>query len=84
MALIHETVVDQIAQLVAELQGGAAVADLAGKNLIKDVKLDSLDFINLLFRLEEIYAIKVPEPDIDTHDLAVTAKLAAYIAERAK
>lgn len=84
MAVTQEAVFAKIAELVAELQGGAPIADLAEKNLIRDVKLDSLDFINLLFRLEEVYAIKIPEPDIDTHGLAATAKLANYIAERMK
>lgn len=56
-----------------------AVAELAGKSIVDDLKLDSLDFINLLFRIEEQFGVKIPEPAIDEHDLYVFGNLADFV-----
>ena len=48
-------------------------------SLIDDFHIDSLDFINLLFRIEQQYNIKVPEEDIDKHELYMYGKLLNYI-----
>ena len=51
-------------------------------DLIQDLGCDSLDMVNMLFQMEERYNIKVPEPDIDEHELSKVGNLVAYIEER--
>ena len=50
-------------------------------NMLEDLKLDSLDVINLLFTLEEEFDVKIPEPDIDAHNLYVIGNLVRYIGD---
>jgi len=71
-----------------------AVADVAGKpipedegafrqaDLLQDLGCDSLDMINLLFQVEEAFAVSVPEPDIDAHELTKVGNLVDYVVER--
>ncbi len=54
------------------------------RDLIRDEGLDSLDLINMLFRIEEEFGTKVPEPDIDNFDLTNIGNLVAYILERSR
>lgn len=55
---------------------------VASRDLIKDEGMDSLDLINLLFRIEEEVGVKIPEPDIDAHNLTVVGNLADYLAAK--
>ena len=78
-------ILDRILAAVIELKSDweAPSSDDAMKlNMLEDLKLDSLDVINLLFTLEEEFGIKIPEPDIDTYDLYVIGNLVRYITER--
>ena len=49
-------------------------------DLLQDIGCDSLDLINLLFRIEQRYKIKIPEPDIDEQGLTRVGRLADYLA----
>jgi acyl carrier protein len=56
--------------------------ELSGKNFIKDFGMDSLDYINLLFQIEEKFQIKIPEPDIEARELDNVSNLIEYISEK--
>lgn len=51
-------------------------------SLTDDLGIDSLDFINFLFRIEQMFDIQIPEEDIDSKELVVLGTLAKYIEER--
>ena len=40
-------------------------ADLAASTNVKEIGLDSLDFINFLYTLEETTGVKIPDEDIE-------------------
>ncbi len=52
-------------------------ADLSG-----DLNLDSLDIISLLFEIEIKTNIKIPEVDINSHQLFVLGNLRRYIEQK--
>lgn len=79
-------VLEAIRGIVEESKPGAvpAPADaFAGAHLTADIGLDSLDLINILFRLEEAFGVKVPEADIEAENLLIAGRLADYVAGRA-
>lgn len=49
-------------------------------NMSSDLGLDSLDVINILFQLEETFAVKVPDDD---DKLLIIGPLSTYIASNA-
>lgn len=73
-------------EAVLEVKPDAALAEdpaaFEAQHLIEDLGLDSLDVINLLFSLEEEFGVKIPEPDIDAHDLYRVGALVGYVSER--
>ncbi len=52
---------------------------LAERHMSDDLGLDSLDLINLLFKVEAERGVKVPEPDIDEKNLYIVGNLADYL-----
>jgi acyl carrier protein len=48
----------------------------------KDLALDSLDVMMLLFEIEKEFALKIPEEDLDTQGLLVLGRMAEYIRSR--
>ena len=84
-ALNQDAVVNQVCDLFEEVTDHKITAsseNLRATDLLLDERMDSLDLINLLFRLEETYGIKVPESDIDDQNLTVVGNLAEYIANK--
>jgi acyl carrier protein len=55
---------------------------IEGLSLTEDLRLDSLDLINFLFRVEEVHGIKIPAEDLDENELVILGNLAAYVAKR--
>lgn len=51
-------------------------------NLRNDLNLDSLDIISFLFEIEIRTKIKIPEADIDNHQLLVLGNLRRYIERK--
>ncbi|OHE76676.1 MAG: hypothetical protein A3F67_00930 [Verrucomicrobia bacterium RIFCSPHIGHO2_12_FULL_41_10] len=51
-------------------------------NLRDDLNLDSLDIISFLFEIEIRAKIKIPEADIDSHQLFVLGNLRRYIERK--
>ena len=80
-----DEILTRLGAFVSELKPAVALggpSEMAALNMTEGAGLDSLDVINLLFRVEEEYGVKVPDEDIDAHELLVFGKLAAYVAER--
>lgn len=52
-------------------------------NLKEDFNMDSLDVISFLFEVEADTGIKIPEEDIDKHELMILGNIKGYIEKRA-
>ncbi len=79
-------VLEAIRGIVEESKPGVVPSQadtFARAHLTEDVGFDSLDLINLLFRLEEEFGVKVPEADIEAENLLIAGGLADYVAGRA-
>ena len=63
-----------------ELKHGAS--ELADKHLVKDLAMDSLDVMNLLFRIEEKENVEITEADMEAHALYKFGKLADFIRQK--
>ncbi|MGE5148139.1 MAG: acyl carrier protein [Candidatus Eiseniibacteriota bacterium] len=57
-------------------------ADIAASTNIEEIGLDSLDFINFLYTLEETTGVKIPDEDIESENLESLADFARYIDAR--
>ena len=76
---------DAIAAILHEVDDklrSATGAHVKGKHLRSDLELDSLDVIKFILLLEEGYALKIPDADIDGRDLLQVDNLVRYLAER--
>lgn len=51
-------------------------------HLRNDLNMDSLDVISFLFEVEIQTGIKIPEEDIDPHELLILGNLCNYIKEK--
>ncbi len=80
-SLDRKQVVEFIRTCIADIKDGAMPDETAleSLNLIDDLGFDSLDVINILFRVEEVYHFKIPEPDIDEKRLFEVGNLADYV-----
>lgn len=56
--------------------------ELAGKHLINDLAMDSLDIINMLFRIEETEGVDISEADMESHSLFEFSRLAAHLRQK--
>ncbi len=78
------TTLEKLADTIREIVRKDLPTDpdaLACLSLTDDLDIDSLDFINFLFRIEQMFEIKIPEEDIDAKGLVVLGPLAKYIEE---
>lgn len=85
MSMDAARILNDLAKMIKEMKPETdtdAARDLGGVHVVEDLGFDSLDFINLLFQVEEKYGFKIPEPDIDQHQLFKLGKLAGYVAAR--
>jgi acyl carrier protein len=73
---------EEIMAIVGELKPDADIPDTdpSSLNLIDNIGLDSLDLINLLFRIQEDYNVKVTSDDIGKKNLLIVANLVAFVA----
>ena len=44
--------------------------------------LDSLDIVNLLFKLEGKYKVKIPDEELENQDMLIIVNMANYIRKR--
>lgn len=82
MSLSRKDVNTFLRDSVSEVIGQATLpenTDLLKSSLIDDLEMDSLDFINLMFRIEEKYGLSIPEEDIDKHELIRFGSLLEYV-----
>jgi acyl carrier protein len=74
-----------LASLVSEVKENPlfiSAIEIRGKNIIEDLKLDSLDVIKLILLIEERFSIKLPD-DIDSLGLMNADNMVNYLCERA-
>lgn len=78
----NASLIEELLAMVRELKPEAEIAagDTLPKHLSDDMGLDSLDLINLLFRIEETWGVRVTGDDIAAKDLLIAGNLAAFIA----
>jgi acyl carrier protein len=75
----------EIALLIGEVDEDLqerSTMDIRGKSLTEDLGLDSLDVIKFVLLLEEKLGCKIPDEDIDRHDLMNLDNLVAYLVAR--
>ncbi len=77
---MSEEVKEKLAKLLREVKSDAEYGD--DLELREDLNLDSLDAISFLFEVEKEFDIKVPEEDIDNHDLFRLGKLREYVERK--
>jgi len=54
---------------------------LVGKHLVRDLAMDSLDIMNLLFQIEEKESVEITEADMEANALSTFGKLADHIRQ---
>lgn len=74
-----EKLKELIGQVTEEAHGSIDLT--LDANLISDVGLDSLQFINLILALEEEFNLGFDFDDLDFDEISVVGKLIAYIEE---
>lgn len=75
----------EIAALIGEVDEDLqerSTMDIRGKSLTEDLGLDSLDVIKFVLLLEEKLGCKIPDEDIDRHELMNLDNLVAYLVAR--
>ncbi|NRA52930.1 MAG: hypothetical protein HRU23_02180 [Gammaproteobacteria bacterium] len=63
MALEKTDVEVKLSEIIEELDGGYDISSIESGTLIKDIKLDSLDVVTLLFEIEDFFNIKLEDSD---------------------
>jgi acyl carrier protein len=69
-----------IREMVRDINPGAP--DLDDDSNLSEV-LDSLDFVDLIFKVQERFSVKLPDEAIEEHGLTRLGALSSYVAERA-
>lgn len=78
--------IEAIAEILREVDdkfSSISGPQIQGKHLRTDLALDSLDVIKFVLLVEERYALKIPDTDIDSRDLLQLDNLLRYLAEYA-
>ena len=52
--------------------------------LLRDGILDSMDFMNYLVAIEDRFSVRIPEEDVETHQLGIIGNMANYLHDRLK
>ena len=55
--------------------------DLADKHLVHDFAMDSIDIVNLLYKIEQQEGLEITEADLEAHSLYRFGKLADHIRQ---
>ena len=85
MTQVKDETYEILASLVSEVKEKPlfiSAVEIRGKNIIEDLKLDSLDVIKLILLIEERFSIKLPD-DLDSLELMNADNMAKYLCERA-
>ena len=81
LAGIYEKLAELLRDVDEKLKPATA-AGIQGKQLTRDLGLDSLDVIKFVLLVEEKFGVKLADEDIDGRELLKVDNLAAYLAER--
>lgn len=54
---------DQIQKLLTEVTGLPASSITTEANLLRDLGLDSLDIVDLVLKMEDLFSISIPDDD---------------------
>jgi acyl carrier protein len=75
--------IETLKKLVAEVtETDTLIKDLSLEaNLITDLGLDSLQFINLILALEDEYDFEIDFDELDLEEISIVGKLINYIEE---
>ncbi len=71
---------DQIAEVISAQLGIPIDTISEETEFLRDLAADSLDIIEILDKVEELFSVHVPEGDID--ELTTVGKLCDYIASK--
>lgn len=74
---MSETTDARIDRVLKGVKAGAAYGPEV--HLRKDLELDSLDVMMLLFEIEKEFGIKIPEEDIAANGLLVLGRMKEYV-----
>lgn len=80
----RQEISDHLRDVIGEVKGtrpDQPDATLESQQLTADLGLDSLDLINVLFRIEEDYGLKIAEDELDAKELIVFGKLVDHISQ---
>jgi acyl carrier protein len=50
--------------------------------LLSDLGLDSMDFVNYVVNVENTFGIKIPDEDIQKHELGIMGNMVKYIKNK--
>lgn len=67
--------------LIEQIRPGAPVPTV-DTNITEAGILDSLDFVDLVFQVQERFGVQIPDEDIEANDLRVLGCLVEYVAHR--
>lgn len=75
--------IEKLKKLIAEVteDENVAINLKPENNLITDIALDSLQFINLILALEDEYNFEIDFDEIDFEEISIVGKLIEYIEE---
>ena len=73
----------EIAKEIRPLADEMSDDQFAQKSFTDDLGFDSLDLINLLFRVEERFELKIEEDAVDSEQLTMVGNLCEYVAAHA-
>ncbi len=78
--------IEKMKELISEITENERVIDDLDleANLITDIGLDSLQFINMLLALEDEYDLDIDFEDFDMEEFFIVGKLIAYIEKNKK
>jgi acyl carrier protein len=73
---------DRIIRLIAQIKDDAALATrvTGSSHLVDDVGLDSIQLINLIFLLEEEFAVEVDFESFEVYHLSSLDRFTDYVA----
>jgi acyl carrier protein len=78
--MANSAVLDQIIQALAEYLKRDAATIKADYHLRDDLGLDSMAVIELLYKIEEVFNLQIPDQDLS--GLATVGAVAAYVEHR--
>jgi acyl carrier protein len=80
--MTNETTAKELAELLkdCEIEGlSIPDKDITTVHLRDDLDIDSLDLINVLFRIEQKYGVKITGEDLEQSNLFSLGNLAAFV-----